>query len=41
MINSGPRSGFLLLTFTSVHGLRFAVAAWNSGRPAAGTANVE
>ena len=40
MISSGPRSGFLLLTLTSVHGLRFAVAAWNSGAPGAGTANV-
>lgn len=27
-------------TFASVHGLRFAVAAWNSGAPGAGTANV-
>src|SRR5690349_9772640 len=39
-IRSGPRSGFLVLTFTSVHGLRLALAAWNNGRPAAGTANV-
>ena len=35
---SGPRSGFFESTFTSVHGLKFAVAAWNSGAPAAGTA---
>ena len=40
MMSSGPRSGFLVFTFTSVHGLRFAVAAWNSGAPAAGTAKV-
>ncbi len=39
MIRSGPRSGFLELTFASVQGFRFAVAAWNSGAPAAGTAN--
>ena len=39
-MSNGPRSGFLVLTFTSVHGLRLAVAAWNSGSPAAGTANV-
>ncbi len=26
-INSGPRSGFLVSTFASVHGLRLAVAA--------------
>ena len=36
MISSGPRSGFLVLTLTSVHGLRLAVAAWNSGTPGAG-----
>jgi hypothetical protein len=40
MISSGPRSGFLVLTLTSVYGLRLAVAAWNSGSPAAGTAYV-
>ena len=40
MIRSGPRSGFLLSTFASVHGLRFAVAAWKSGAPGAGTAKV-
>ena len=33
MISSGPRLGFLLSTFASVHGLRLAVAAWNSGAP--------
>ena len=38
MISSGPRSAFSVSTFASVHGLRFAVAAWNSGAPAAGTA---
>jgi hypothetical protein len=40
MISSGPRSGFVLFTFTSVHGFRLAVAAWKSGTPAAGTAKV-
>ena len=40
MISSGPRSGFSVSTFTSVHGFRFAAAAWNSGTPAAGTAYV-
>src|SRR3979409_853124 len=39
MIRSGPRSGFRVLTFASVHGLRLAVAAWNNGTPDAGTAN--
>ena len=36
MINSGPRSGFLVSTFASVHELRLAVAACNGGtrRPA-------
>ena len=33
MISSGPRSGFLVLTLASVHGLRLAVAAWKSGSP--------
>ena len=33
MMSNGPRSAFLVLTFTSVHGFRFAVAAWNSGAP--------
>ena len=32
------RSGFFVRTFTSVHGFRLAVAAWNSGAPAPGTA---
>src|SRR4030081_2089528 len=39
MISSGRRSGFLVSTFTSVNALRFAVAAWNSGTPDAGTWN--
>ena len=34
----GPRSGFLLLTLTSVQGLRFADAAWKIGAPAPATA---
>ena len=38
MMSSGPRSGLSVSTLTSVHGLRFAVAAWNSGLPGAGTA---
>ena len=38
MISIGPRSGFSLSTFASVHGFRFAVAAWKSGAPDAGTA---
>ena len=38
MISSGPRSGFSVSTFASVHGLRLAAAAWNSGSPGAGTA---
>src|SRR5207253_2341763 len=37
MMSRGPRSGFTVLTLTSVHG--FTVAAWNSGAPDAGTAN--
>jgi hypothetical protein len=40
MISSGPRSGFFVSTLTSVHGLTFSVATWNSGVPEAGTANV-
>src|SRR5438067_13428227 len=35
-----PRSELLLLTFASVHGLRLALAAWNSGAPGAATWNV-
>src|ERR1700730_13878878 len=31
MIRSGPRSGFSVSTFASVHGFRLAVAAWKSG----------
>ena len=38
MISSGQRSGFLVSTFASVHGLKLAAAAWNSGLPGAGTA---
>lgn len=37
MSRSGPRSRFLLLTWSSVHGLRLA-AAWKSGVPDPGTA---
>src|SRR3954465_4148278 len=33
MISSGPRSGFSVSTFASVHGFRLAVAAWKSGTP--------
>src|SRR5260370_21441282 len=40
MISIGPRSGFLLSALASVKGLRLAVAAWNSGVPEAGEANV-
>lgn len=40
MIRSGPRSGFFVSTFASVHGLKLAAAAWKSGLPGAGTANV-
>src|SRR4030088_2072983 len=40
MINNGPRSGFFELTFASVHGFRFAVAACNSGAPEVGTEKV-
>jgi hypothetical protein len=37
MINSGPRCGFSVSTLASVHGLRLAAAAWNSGFPEVGT----
>src|SRR3954465_14137457 len=37
MIRSGPRSGLLDFTFTSVQGLRLAAAAWKIGAPDAGT----
>src|SRR5438876_11724080 len=40
MSSSGPRSELLLLTFASVHGLGWALAAWNSGAPGAATWNV-
>ena len=36
MMSSGPRPGFLVSTFASVHGLRLAAAAWNSGTPEPG-----
>jgi len=36
MNRSGPRSGFLLSTFASVHGVRLAAAAWKIGAPDAG-----
>ena len=36
MISSGPRSAFFVSTFASVHGFRFADAAWKRGSPAAG-----
>jgi len=32
----GPRSLFMVSTLTSVHGFRFALAAWNSTSPAPG-----
>jgi len=38
MISIGPRSGFMVSTLASVHGLRFAAAAWKIGTPDAGTA---
>jgi len=33
MMSSGPRAGFFVSTFASVHGLRFADAAWKIGLP--------
>ena len=33
----GPRRGFLVSALTSVKGLMFAAAAWNSGVPEPGT----
>jgi hypothetical protein len=38
MISSGPRSGFVVSTFSSLRGFRLAVAAWKTGAPGAGTA---
>ncbi len=38
MMSNGPRSGFFDFTLASVHGLKFAVAAWKSGTPEPGTA---
>ena len=40
MMSSGPRFGFFVSTFASVHGLKFAVAAWNSGSPGVATEKV-
>ena len=40
MMSSGPRPGFLVSTFASVHGFRLALAAWNSVTPEPGTAKV-
>src|SRR5262245_56050443 len=37
MISIGPRAGFFVSTFASVHGLRLAAAAWKSGSPAPAT----
>jgi len=39
-ISIGPRSGLRVSTLSSVRGLKFAVAACQSGAPGAGTANV-
>ena len=36
-ISIGPRSGFFVSTLSSVHGLRFAFAAWKSTLPGPGT----
>jgi hypothetical protein len=38
MVSAWPRPGLLVSTFASVQGLKLAVAAWNSGLPAVGTA---
>src|SRR3954463_4966612 len=40
MNSSGPRETLLVSTLASVQGFRLAVAAWKSGAPEAGTANV-
>jgi hypothetical protein len=47
MVSACPRCGIStnsvtpgFFTFASVWGLKFAVAAWNSGAPDAGTAKV-
>ena len=40
MNSIGPRRGFSVSTFASVHGLKLAAAAWNRGSPGAGTAKV-
>jgi hypothetical protein len=37
MISIGPRSGFFVSTFASVHGFRFASADWKSDWPDPGT----
>ena len=39
MSSIGPRSGDLVLTFTSVQGFRLADAAWKIGAPDPATAN--
>jgi len=36
MISIGPRSAFFVSTLASVHGLRLALAAWNTGVPEPG-----
>src|SRR5439155_12628674 len=38
MSKSGPRFGFATFTLVAEFGLKFAVAAWNRGRPGAGIA---
>ena len=40
MISRGPRSGFFVFTFASVHGLRFALPIWTSETPDAATWNL-
>ncbi len=39
-ISSGPRSVEVVSTLASVHGLKFAAAAWKRGSPGAGLAKV-
>jgi hypothetical protein len=40
MMSRGPRSGFLVSTFDSVHGLRFALPIWARAIPEPATWNV-
>jgi hypothetical protein len=40
MISRGPRSGFFVFTFASVHGLRLALPIWTSEIPEPATWNV-